>query len=168
MTGLRGRLQSGNRKSGLELGDRGCVLMVCCRVGRSPMLDELPLSSAESIASARPAPPLRSIGSQIALLVIIYLPVLVLSSMTISLCGPGCCFVFYAIIALASGLLMFRRPFFLQVFCLLILWGAIGGMWHEKQTRDTWANHALRVQLEDIQSQQKQADSTNSSAHLNN
>jgi hypothetical protein len=132
------------------------------------MHDQPTPASEESIASAKAAPPLRSIGSQIGLLTIVYLPVLVLSSLTISLCGPGCCFVFYAIIAVASGFLMFRRQVFSQVFCLLVLWVAVGGMWHEKRTRDTWANQELRMRLEDLQAQQKQPNYTNASAHLNN
>lgn len=89
----------------------------------------------------------------------------VIASMSVAACGPGCCFVFFSIIAGVSGLLMLRRPFTSRCFCGLILMLSLLGMWHEKETRDTWAERALRLQVQALQQElQKSRNEVNPSS----
>lgn len=81
----------------------------------------------------------------------VYTGTLFVGSMFISACGPGCCFVFYSIIAVVSGLLMLRRPMTSRCICLAILVLSLFGMWHEKEARDTWAQRSLRLQVDKLQ-----------------
>jgi membrane protein implicated in regulation of membrane protease activity len=75
---------------------------------------------------------------------------------TISLCGPGCCFAFFTVLAVASGLFMLlRRAFYSRVFCLVILLLSLVGMWHEKQARDSWAVHDLQQRIQEMQNTQQ-------------
>ena len=76
---------------------------------------------------------------------------MVIGSLFVSACGPGCCFVLFSAFAAVSGLLMLRRRFATRVVCLLALLFSIFGMWHEKEARDTWGQRALRHQIDSLQ-----------------
>ena len=76
---------------------------------------------------------------------------MVIGSMFISACGPGCCFVLFSAFAAVSGLLMLRRRLATRVVCLLGLLFSIFGMWREKEASDTWGQRALRQQLESLE-----------------
>jgi hypothetical protein len=91
---------------------------------------------------------------EIRFLVIGYIIAFFLAMSSLGLCGPGCCFAFYSILAIASGLFLLRRAFYTRVFCLAILLFSIVGMWHEKVTRDSWAVRDLQQQIQDMQSAQ--------------
>jgi hypothetical protein len=90
----------------------------------------------------------RTIRSESTFLGLTYFITVFLGSMTIAACGPGCCFVFYSVIAGVSGLLMLRKPFVSRCVCLGILMLSLFGMWHEKEVRDSWQTFQLRQQLE--------------------
>ncbi len=75
----------------------------------------------------------------------------IIGSLTIAACGPGCCFIFFSILAGVSGLLMFRQSFASRVFCFVMLLLSLVGMWHEKEARDTWGQLALRHQMQRLQ-----------------
>lgn len=83
----------------------------------------------------------------------VYLVTIIVGSFTIAMCGPGCCFVFFSILAGVSGLLMFRQPFGSRVFCFIVLLLSLVGMWHEKEARETWGQRALRAQIQSLQKQ---------------
>jgi len=82
---------------------------------------------------------------------IVYVATVFVASLTIAACGPGCCFVFYSIIAGVSGILMLRQFFLSRSICLIILLLSLFGMWHEKEVRDTWGQRALRLQIQKLQ-----------------
>lgn len=80
-----------------------------------------------------------------------YVATVFVASLTIAACGPGCCFVFYSVIAGVSGMLMLRRIFLSRCLCLVVLLLSLFGMWHEKEVRDTWGQRALRLQIQKLQ-----------------
>ena len=82
-----------------------------------------------------------------------YITTMVVGSLFVSACGPGCCFVLYSVCAAVSGLLMLRRRLATRIVCLLALFFSLFGMWHEKETRDTWGQRALRLQIQNLQKQ---------------
>lgn len=83
----------------------------------------------------------------------VYLITVIVGSFTIAMCGPGCCFVFFFILAGVSGLLMLRQPFGSRVFCFVMLLISLVGMWHEKEERDTWSQSAMRAHIQELQKQ---------------
>jgi hypothetical protein len=97
---------------------------------------------------ASPATSWRAIRSELTFLGVTYFITVFLGSMTIAACGPGCCFVFYSVIAGVSGLLMLRKPFASRCICLGVLIFSLFGMWHEKEARDSWQTFHLRKQLD--------------------
>jgi hypothetical protein len=103
-------------------------------------------TQAADIAS--PATSWRTIRSELTFLGVTYFITVFLGSMTIAACGPGCCFVFYSVIAGVSGLLMLRKPFASRCVCLGILILSLFGMWHEKEARDSWHAFHLQQQLD--------------------
>ena len=105
----------------------------------------LPASSGDLVPTPVPR------RSEVIFLGGIYLLTVVVGSLTIAACGPGCCFVFFSILAGVSGLLMFRQPFRSRVFCFIMLLLSLVGMWHEKEARDTWGQRALRHQIDSLQ-----------------
>jgi hypothetical protein len=81
----------------------------------------------------------------------IYLITVVGGSLTIAVCGPGCCYIFFSILAAVSGLLMLRQLFASRVFCLAMLLLSLVGMWREKEARDTWEQRVLHLQIQSLQ-----------------
>ena len=100
-----------------------------------------------------PAPPRphREWFCEFRFLGLAYVATVCVASLTIAACGPGCCFVFYSIIAGVSGLLMLRQRFLSRSICLIILLLSLIGMGHEKEVRDTWGQRALRLQIQKLQ-----------------
>ena len=86
--------------------------------------------------------------SELIFLGAIYFITIIGGSLTIAACGPGCCFVFYSVIAGVSGILMLRKPIVSRYICLGILFLSLFGMWHEKEARDSWKSYHLRQQLD--------------------
>ena len=37
-----------------------------------------------------------------------------------------------------------------RLFCFLVLFISLAGMWHEKEVRDTWTERNLRLQIQSI------------------
>ena len=95
--------------------------------------------------------------SEVIYLACIYLITAVLGTLTIAACGPGCCFAFFTLLAVVSGLLMFRQHFGSRVFCFIILLLSLVGMWHEKEARDNWGRIALHRQIERLQKELEKA-----------
>jgi hypothetical protein len=93
----------------------------------------------------------RGLASELIFLGSSYIVTVIVGSMFIAACGPGCCYVFYSIVAGISGILMLRRPFVSRCICLGALLLALLGMWHEKEVRETWGQRALHHQLEILQ-----------------
>jgi len=83
-----------------------------------------------------------------------YCAALVIGPIFMGACGPGCCYVLYSIFAGVSGFLMLLWTFALRCICLVVLLLSLFGMWHEKETRDTWGQRALRQQMEALQMSQ--------------
>jgi hypothetical protein len=90
-------------------------------------------------------------GREIAVLGCTYFVAFIFASMSIGFCGDGCCFAFYSILGITSAFLMLRRSFPTRVVCLLVLLASVVGMWHEKETRDTYTVAALRQQIQTLQ-----------------
>jgi hypothetical protein len=90
----------------------------------------------------------RIIRSELTFLGITYFITVFVGTMTIAACGPGCCFVFFFVIAGVSGFLMLRKPFASRCICLGVLILSFFGMWHEKEARDSWQTFCLRKQLD--------------------
>jgi hypothetical protein len=109
------------------------------------------LSAGPDYAAPASLQPRRNGVSESKFLGISYVATLLVASLFISLCGPGCCYVFFSIIAGVSGVLMLRRSFPSRCFCLGVLLLSLIGMWHEKETRDTWEARELRVKIETLQ-----------------
>jgi hypothetical protein len=80
-----------------------------------------------------------------------YFATFLVASMTISACGPGCCFVFYSIFAGVSGLLMLRQSWASRCLCCVVLLGSLGGMWYEKAARETWHDIAMKHRIAELQ-----------------
>lgn len=114
-------------------------------------------ASAGSANSENPNPSLScgSAGclSELKFLVPIYIIAAITASFFIAACGPGCCFVFYSIIAGVSGFLMLRESRFSRWICLGVLLLSLLGMWHEKEVRDTWGQNKLRIQIQRLEQQ---------------
>ncbi|MEI6232240.1 MAG: hypothetical protein WCT04_04265 [Planctomycetota bacterium] len=100
----------------------------------------------------------QNILAEVALVGVTYFFTAFVASMFISMCGPGCCFVFYTILAGVSGLLMLRELFFTRLLCFAFLLLFMFGMWHEKEVRDTHRERALKraiqMQYNDMQKQE--------------
>lgn len=121
------------------------------------MLHERKLMNIDTMLSASsdssdPAPPrpYRRLMSELIFLAIGYFATVSVASMFIAACGPGCCFVFYSIIAGVSGLFMFRQSLFSRGICLVVLLLSLFGMWHEKEVRDTWVQQGLNRQIQNL------------------
>jgi hypothetical protein len=95
-----------------------------------------------------PITPRRTIRSELTFLGVTYFVTIIGGSLTIAACGPGCCFVFYSVIAGVSGFLMLRKSFVSRCTCLVVLILSLFGMWHEKEARDSWQTFHLRQQLD--------------------
>jgi hypothetical protein len=111
-------------------------------------IENMKLEEIQTSDIASPATSWRTIRSELTFLGVTYFITVFLGSMTIAACGPGCCFVFYSVIAGVSGLLMLRKPFVSRCACLGILMFSLYGMWHEKEARDSWQTFHLRQQLD--------------------
>jgi hypothetical protein len=115
--------------------------------------------SAGSRARATSAPrPRQALISELSFLGCIYLGTIAVSSMFIAACGPGCCYIFYSIIAAVSGFLMLRQSFTTRGICLVVLLLSLFGMWHEKEVRDTWGQRMLSHQVERLQQQLQKSE----------
>jgi hypothetical protein len=114
-----------------------------------------PSPAGSDIGSGTPRPH-RAPASELVFVGTIYIVTVVVGSMFIAACGPGCCYVFYSIIAGVSGLLMLRQPFTSRCICLTVLLASLFGMWHEKEARDTWGQRALRLQVEHLRQELQQ------------
>lgn len=112
-----------------------------------------PTSTALTSSDNSPASPRRGFARELAFLTVTYIGTAVVASLFIGLCGRGCCYIFYSIIAGVSGLLMLRQPLLSRCICLGVLLLSLFGMWHEKETVETWGQRALRLQIEDLQKQ---------------
>jgi hypothetical protein len=97
---------------------------------------------------------------ELRFLIIAYVVTAFVASLSIAACGPGCCYVFYSIIAGVSGVLMLRRPFSSRCICLAVLLLSLFGMGHEKEVRDTWGQRALRLQIQNLQQKLEKTQST--------
>jgi hypothetical protein len=107
----------------------------------------LPANPSNIATAATP----RSFGSEVLFLACTYFVIALFGSFFIAACAPGCCYVFFSILAAASGLLMLRDRFGSRVICLVMLLLSLAGMWHEKEARSTWGEIALRRQIETLQ-----------------
>jgi len=105
-----------------------------------------PTPSSSDITS--PTRPWRTVRSELIFLGVTYFIAVIGGSTTIAACGPGCCFVFFSVIAGVSGFLMLRKPFLSRCICLAVLILSLFGMWHEKEARDSWQTFHLRQQLD--------------------
>jgi hypothetical protein len=102
--------------------------------------------------------PHQALVSELSILGCIYLGTIAFSSMFIAACGPGCCFIFYSIIAGVSGFLMLRPSFTTRGICLVILLLSLFGMWHEKEVRDTWGQRMQSRQIERLQQELQKSE----------
>lgn len=112
------------------------------------------MSSSSSTPPTSPeggVPTLVSLRSQGVFLGSVYLVTVIVASLTIDMCGPGCSFVFYFILAGVSGLLMFRPPFGSRLVCFIVLLLSLLGMGHEKEARETYVQRALRAKVQSLQ-----------------
>lgn len=82
-----------------------------------------------------------------------YAVTLLVGSLTIGLCGPGCCYVFFSILAGVSGLLMLRSAMGTRVIGLAVLLFSLVQMGFEKEELETWSHRAQRRQMETQQQQ---------------
>jgi hypothetical protein len=115
------------------------------------------LSSISKIGGSSAPRPHRAFASELLFLGGIYAGAVVVGSLFISACGPGCCFVFYSILAGISGLLlMLSRHLVSRCICFIVLLLSLFGMWHEKEARDTWGERVLRVQIERLRDELQQ------------
>lgn len=62
-----------------------------------------------------------SVASEFAVPGVVYFFTLLFAPAFISLCGPGCCYVFYSIFAIVSGLLMLGQNFISRCICFCVL-----------------------------------------------
>lgn len=97
---------------------------------------------------------------ELRFLMIAYIVTFFVASLFIAACGPGCCYVFYSIIAGISGAVMLRRYFPSRCICLCVLLLSLYGMWHEKEVKDTWGQRALRLQIQNLQQKLEKTQST--------
>jgi hypothetical protein len=116
-------------------------------------------ASPGSDAPASPSPR-REWLRELKFLIIAYVVTVFVASSFIAACGPGCCYVFYSIIAGISGVLMLRRAFSSRCICLGVLLLSLFGMWHEKEVRDTWGQRVLRLQIQKLQQKLDNTQST--------
>jgi len=80
-----------------------------------------------------------------------YLVTLVGASLTVGMCGPGCCYVFFSVLAAVSGFVMLRASLGTRVVGLAVLIFSLVQMASEKDTRETWAHRAQQRQIEALQ-----------------
>ena len=125
-------------------------------------LESLPVSSSSSTPPASSedlALTPVSLRSLAIFLGSVYLVTVIVASFTIDMCGPGCSFVFYFILAGVSGLLMFRPPFGSRLFCFIVLLLSLLGMGHEKEARETYVQRALRAKVQSLQKHIEEVES---------
>jgi len=116
------------------------------------------LSANSGVRAPSTPRPHQALVSELSLLSCIYLGTIAVSSMFIAACGPGCCYIFYSIIAGVSGFLMLRPSFTTRGICLVVLLLSLFGMWHEKEVRDTWGQRMLSHQIERLQQELRKSE----------
>ena len=113
-------------------------------------------ANSENTASESPKPA-RRLRSELIFLGLTYLVTFFFASLSLSLCGPGCCYIFYSIIAGISGFLMLRQRLLSRIVCLGVLLFSLFGMWHEKEARETWGARSLRLQIQNLEQELQKA-----------
>ena len=93
---------------------------------------------------------LASVIPQILIVGVVYAFSAIFASLFNSMCGPGCCFVFYTILAVVSGALMLSKSILIRSISFAMLVIFLYGMWHEKEVRDTHRERFLKHQIEQL------------------
>jgi len=86
-----------------------------------------------------------SLLSEVIFLCCVYFATYVVCGLTYT--GPKSGFISLSTLAVVSSALMLRRPPGSRLFCCIVLWLSIYGMWHEKEAGDSATVGHLRQLL---------------------